>query len=392
MASLRNTITDKQYEWLSNNLDTWYDEQGVTITKYTSWTYILVMKIIPGSTIADIMQVNDDGTSQGNAQRNVGGTDYWSNVYNGVDNTMLYYYVNHGDNLVDSYDTIGLPTFPIKRVVVDTQDLKAVKDSEWKWINLYRVLTSLQPSVEVIPSAGSERQALAYEWDSNMSWRILSPYMMNWVKGYLTESDIALYLKAQFADKWNKLYDVMTAEYNPLDNYKMHEVEHTDDVKDEDTSTSSTATGSNSSSVSNTSENDDTTTENLNTTVTSDTDSQVDQSTYAFNSNVTTPVAKNTTATDNETKTLGQNTSRNQGEESSTTNTDAESEAHSSGTVGFTADNDKDRELDREGNIGVTTSQQLIEAELKVRQNIILETVRDDIIGVMTLPYYGGKY
>ena len=176
------------------------------------------------------------------------------------------------------------------------------------------------------------------------------------MKGQINELNIANYLFKLYGPKWDAMYDVLTAEYNPLENYSMHEVEHTDDVKDE--SSTGTVDTTNSSSSQETSE----------------TNSLTQDTVYAFNSEDASSDKDSDTGT-------GSNASSS-----------ASSTVDSDTTDTYTTDNDLDRELTRAGNIGVTTSQMMIEQELKVRQNIVLNTIKDDITYVMTIPYYGGKY
>lgn len=59
----------------------------------------------------------------------------------------------------------------------------------------------------------------------------------------------------------------------------------------------------------------------------------------------------------------------------------------SSSTTEGSAD-DNVRQLTRSGNIGVTTSAQLLEGELKVRQNIFIEQVMKDIDSMLCLKLY----
>lgn len=49
---------------------------------------------------------------------------------------------------------------------------------------------------------------------------------------------------------------------------------------------------------------------------------------------------------------------------------------------------DNYRQLKRAGNIGVTTSQQMLESELEIRKNIFIETVMNDIDSIMCLKIY----
>ena len=200
--------------------------------------------------------------------------------------------------------------------------------------------------------------------------------MIGWVKGQISELNIANYLYKMYGDKWDKMYDVMTEEYNPIHNYKMHQTEHIDDVRDEnntnDGQSNITIEGDGTTSRTGSSERD------ISNTASNSSD------VYAFNSeNASHDSSGSNSAT----------TSDDVSSSDSATSHDEEVTTTSNSNVGtFTADNDRDSELSREGNIGVTTSQQLIEAELEVRRHIILDVIRDDITYVMTLPYYGGKY
>lgn len=49
---------------------------------------------------------------------------------------------------------------------------------------------------------------------------------------------------------------------------------------------------------------------------------------------------------------------------------------------------DNHRKLTRSGNIGVTTSQQMLESELEIRKNIFIEMVMNDIDSIMCLKIY----
>ena len=59
----------------------------------------------------------------------------------------------------------------------------------------------------------------------------------------------------------------------------------------------------------------------------------------------------------------------------------------SSETSGIKADNE--RTLTRSGNIGVTTSQQMIESEIKLREKTLLDIIFNDIDKILFMNYYG---
>ena len=350
MGTLSNTLTTKQLEWLNENVETWYGVPNTTITKYSTWTYVLVITLIPGSEIANISQLNNDGTTQGNSQRNVKGTDYWSRVYDGTEETgMYYYYINHDGKNIDSVETIDIPFFPANRV---KEPVKVIADTGWTWLNMYKVLNNLVPDILAIPYSASARQNLAYEWDSVMALRYFSPYMMSWVAGKLSEEQIAIYLKSFFGDKWNRMFSILSEEYDALQPYSIHEEEHKDEVKDEDKTTSSESTSDNSGSNSESTDTDET------------------GKRYGFNS------------------TNAVNVDKQIGDNSSSGSYSDDLHNVSSGSTEYTTDNDYDRELDRTGNIGNITMQQLVDQEWETRKKLILETIRVDITDTLTLPYY----
>lgn len=137
----------------------------------------------------------------------------------------------------------------------------------------------------------------------------------------------------RYKDKWIRVYDALVeAEYNALDNYNMVEVE-TPNV----TNTRTTKTKT-----------------KLTTTDTSDR--------YGFNSTSPTPYQKDITSVEG----------NNEDNQISDVNVE-------SGT----------RNLTRRGNIGVTTSQQMLESEIKLRALYnMVNIIYDDIDKVLTIPLF----
>lgn len=142
---------------------------------------------------------------------------------------------------------------------------------------------------------------------------------------------ISKMLTALFGENWARFYEVFKSEYEPAFNYDMTE----------NYSGSNTAS-SNSTSNAGTMKND------------------VENSIYGFNS--TEAVKNNATSTvDTQTK-------------------DASSTATGSGT--------ETHLLSRKGNIGVTTTQQLLQSELDLWQWNFLEQIFNDIDEILTVPIY----
>lgn len=143
----------------------------------------------------------------------------------------------------------------------------------------------------------------------------------------------------RFGVKWIKLYDALMTEYNPLENYSMVE-EKTPDLTIEETQNEKS-------------------------------DVKTERETHATNSykgfNATDPVVVNKTDGTEDVETSGAKLDNEVSK--TTTHTGTES-------------------LTRSGNIGVTTSQQMLESEFKVRQYDFYKQIYNDIDSVLCLSIY----
>ena len=144
-----------------------------------------------------------------------------------------------------------------------------------------------------------------------------------------------------YADKWNKIYDALIdSDYNPLENYDMEEVETPDVTKEKTTDVKTKMITSSSGDSSN--------------------------DVYGFNSANPSPST--------ESEASSQVTIEGNNEDN--VSHDLETET---GT----------RELTRHGNIGVTTSQQLLEAEVTLRnKNNFYKMVLNDVSSILCLSVY----
>ena len=141
----------------------------------------------------------------------------------------------------------------------------------------------------------------------------------------------------KFADKWDRLYSAITTNYKPLENYDMEEKE----------------TPSVTHTITRQTE-----------TVTSITDDVSSTDVYGFNSSSPVPNSK---VTRNGTSTVSNDPLKN-------IETNAES-----GT----------RDLTRHGNIGVTTSQQMLQSEIDLRNNYnFVDNIMNDVDSIMCLLVY----
>lgn len=147
---------------------------------------------------------------------------------------------------------------------------------------------------------------------------------------------IAMAMVATYGTNWSKMWDTLSFQYNPIENYSMTETEDTTS-----TDTGTVATDNNTESSSNQT--------NAN-------------SVYGFNS----------------AEGVGSDTQTGSGK---TTVAGTETEMRN---LGSTAK----RELKRSGNIGVTTSQQMIESERQLWEWYFYDIVFADIDKMLTLQIY----
>ena len=165
-----------------------------------------------------------------------------------------------------------------------------------------------------------------------------------------TRAKLAGIIYIMFGDKWSKLWDAFSVEYNPIENYSMVET-MTDDTKVTDYGRTSTRT------------------DNLTDTNTPNLTNNTDNSKYAFNSSSAVPTDEM---------------------EQRTTGTNTDTHTGTQGYVNGGRDTEtRNYELTRSGNIGVTTSQQMIESERRLRMwNFFEMVVFPDIDRVLTIKIY----
>lgn len=161
--------------------------------------------------------------------------------------------------------------------------------------------------------------------------------------------DIAMH----YEKKWNDLYKALTTEYNPIENYAMTEEENINQKgTDKETIDQSQV---------------------VDQTQTSNNDNQVDDHQYR-------------SSFDNESQ---QQTGYTSQQGNSTTTDTNKSTNTNKGTNDRTSEQSNNRTLKRSGNIGVTTSQQMLESELKLREYDLYETIYKDVLKLISIPYLG---
>ena len=210
----------------------------------------------------------------------------------------------------------------------------------------------------------------------------------------LTEEQIttlANILYTRYGVQWDKLYKVLSAEYNPIENYSMTEEETPDITRTETPNITRTETPDITRTETPDITRGKTTSAKSNFTVTTNSDTATDV--YGFNSSSPVPQgesngnstvttqgdADNNVTTENETETGTRNITEKGTRTETETGTRMERETGK-------------RTLTRSGNIGVTTSQQMLESEIKLWEWNFYETVFKDVDTVLTVPKYNFYY
>lgn len=174
--------------------------------------------------------------------------------------------------------------------------------------------------------------------------KFISPLLeklMEYLDGdiYGVSKELEKIIFRRFGDKWKRLHDALVQEYNPLENYSMEEIRTPDLTTDE--------------------------TSNTKTDITVEKESEASNSYKGFNADEPSLLSKS------------------EGDETTT-------------TTGAKADNEVSKKTEetgsetttRSGNIGVTTSQQMLESEFKVRQYDFYRQIYSDVDSVLCLSIY----
>ena len=154
----------------------------------------------------------------------------------------------------------------------------------------------------------------------------------------------------RFKEKWNRIYDALKLEYNPIENYNMKQklILNTKNKRTLDTK------------------------ETNHTEINSDVDNTENVNRFGYDDN-------GTNGSPYEKKTINTNGSKD----------DNYSDSDTSNTGTDTMDNTGTEDLTRSGNIGVTTTQQMLESEIKLRiMNNLIPIIYKDIDSVLTSPIF----
>ena len=220
-------------------------------------------------------------------------------------------------------------------------------------------------------------ESLDYAYYARSANKIVSPFVydLSGNTGVLVPDDVVSLTEEQrtiiakmlfnlYHSKWDRLWNLYSIEYNPIYNYNMTESETIDTTKDR----TETDTGTLTTVV-------DGETTDTGTVVDSGTMTQ-DDGIFGFNSS-------DSVGSDTRDIVNGNTRTNNLASTDDTTRT----ETHNL-TNDIDSTDNVERELTKQGNIGVTTTQRMIESELEVWQWNYFMTVFNDIDEFLTLDLY----
>lgn len=251
--------------------------------------------------------------------------------------------------------------------------------------------------------------------------KIVSPLVESLVDsttGKVSDANITILaniINGLYYDSWGKLYSAFFAEYNPIENYDMEETTTPGVVTtnkhfvngSDTTSTDTNVTKTNTEKKDVTEE--VTTEQNVVNTQKVNADSAVDSSIYGFDTTNPIKVGTQETKSDGDTNYTETSVVADADDNVVTTKTTADP-LNNIVTETTVADGDDNKvtlersydgdenydetshsgydTLERHGNIGVTTSQQMIESELELRKKSILDIIFANVDSVLACPIW----
>ena len=215
-------------------------------------------------------------------------------------------------------------------------------------------------------------------------------------------TQVSRLISSHYAVKWYKIYTALMTDYAPLENYDMEEVRTPNLSKGHTLMVSGTQSGSNHEEVNTNLSTrqlvDEDSKDATNTDISKTTGVDTETGVYGFNSNNSNPSATGESDTTERTQGTKANNYIEKTHDADNTETvtgsknDNYKDSTSSGTESKTessTDTETGTEtLTRHGNIGVTTSQQMLESEIKLRQYNFIEEMYKDIDSILCLKIY----
>lgn len=227
------------------------------------------------------------------------------------------------------------------------------------------------------------------------------------VENNLTDNSktmLAMSIFSIYSNKWSRLYRILSLEYEPIENYNMIETEKTTSTNENTDTITTNTTNSNNVTETNTGTNtandsENTTGKNTITdsrTITENNNVTNNNSLYGFNSasgvnsdSQNGTETRNTTDNNNHNDDLKGTRTNEHSENINTSKVTAQKNDIKDVKDGTHTENgSQDRTLTRHGNIGVTTSQQMINSEIELWQWNFFSEVFKDIDKILTIQTY----
>lgn len=266
--------------------------------------------------------------------------------------------------------------------------MKRLESVTSDWLTAGGIFPFLRSADAELPWSSSYDYGLGLEYYGNRSGgKYISPLLEKLLGASETISaevsgTLAGIIVSMYGENWKRLWDAFYADYNPIENYNSKEtktgtetgVKTPTEWKETTTQTptdwtlTETQTPNNWNTVS----------EGL----ASDNESVTEKEIYGFNSSSGSDSDK-TTVSEKSKNTVTQNgTYETESVQSGT----METEVSHTGT--FEDEMTYNTTIEKSGNIGVTTSQQMINSELELRMNNLFDRVFKDIDKVLTIGIY----
>lgn len=193
-------------------------------------------------------------------------------------------------------------------------------------------------------------------------------------------SVLALTIYKIYSRKWNKLYDTFDLQYNPISNYDMNER-----MTNDRTITQYGHVITREDDLTHAKSGDDTIEYDSSNERTDDLTEVQEGEVQGFNSDDYVPSNKDTSTN------TGTQTVAKTGTDTTTYNTSETDTGTQTNTESGSDTETRNYLLTRSGNIGVTTTQQMIEQERKAWEFNFVQMVYRDIDTILTIPYYKGE-
>ena len=255
-----------------------------------------------------------------------------------------------------------------------------------QWLNDKGIIKTLTDNYDVPWKNVVDGSILDLEYHGNRSGgKIIAPLVEKLITkdGISDENAIKLcgLIYSRNKTNWQKLWDTLSFEYNPLENYNMQEVEDTDTANTGTIKNTGTSDTANTGTISNTGNASTTNTG----TVSVDNDTSGQNNLYGFNS--TNPVSDSTNNGTSNTTTTNDLTENVNTSNTQTNNTKEKTDSDYTQTNNLNVN--EDRTLTRKGNIGITTSQQMITQERILWDWKFFDRVFSDIDMIVVTQVYG---